>query len=296
MNLKNICLLPLLVAVAVATSSCRSSRSAQAEQAGAGTPPAAVKAETTPAKAVASAAVKRAVNAVQANAQTAHAVTARVKFKLESGGKSLSSGGTLRMRRGEVIQLSLTFLGMEVGRLECTPEGILLVDRMNKQYVRAAYSEAAPLTKAGLGFSSLEAIFWNAIFLPKGQNPSLHPEFFTLKRQGTKNILGIANSTPLTYAFTADSGNGQLESTKISGQAEGTTAAFECAYSDFEPLDGKEFPTTLRLTLTSSGKKATVTLNLSKLNNNADWNGRTEVSSKYNRLDAGELLKKIIGK
>lgn len=289
MNFRNICLLPLTAAVIIVTSSCRASKDSVTAATQSGMQPTETKAKATPA-------VERAISSIEANAQTEQAVTAKVKFHLDSGGKSLSSGGTLRMRRGEVIQLSLTFLGMEVGRLECTPEGILLVDRMNKQYVRAAYSEAEPLARAGVGFSSLEAIFWNEMFLPNGMKPEQHPEQFALMQQSGKSTLSTVGTRPLNFAFTADTASGLLESTKISGQADGTAAGLECAYSDFEPLGGKKFPSTLRLTLNASGKQATITLNLSKLSNNADWNGHTEVSSKYNRLDAGELLKKIIGK
>ena len=289
MTFRNICLLPLMAAVAMATSSCRSASNAVKES----TPGSHVVAET---HTKAAPGVERAISSLQANTQTAQAITAKVKFHLDSGGKSLSSGGTLRMRRGKAIQLSLTFLGMEVGRLECTPNGILLVDRMNKQYVRAAYSEAAPLTKAGLGFSSLEAIFWNALFLPKGENPAEHPELFTLQQQGAKSTLGIVGTSPLAYSFTSDAEGRLLEATKISGVADGTAAAFECDYSDFELLDGKQFPSTLTLKLNAAGKQATMTLNLSKLNNNADWNGHTEVSQKYTRLNAADLLKKLIGK
>ena len=67
-------------------------------------------------------------------------LTAKVKVDLEGMGKSISVNGQLRMKRDDVVQLSLTFLGMEVGRMEFTPQDVLIIDRMNKQYVRAAYS------------------------------------------------------------------------------------------------------------------------------------------------------------
>ena len=59
------------------------------------------------------------------------------------GQKDLSVNGTLRMKRNDVVQLSLTFLGMEVGRMEFTPSDVLIIDRFNKQYVRASYDEVS---------------------------------------------------------------------------------------------------------------------------------------------------------
>ena len=52
-------------------------------------------------------------------------VTARMTLELKADGKkSTSVGGSLRIKRGEVIQLSLApLLGIEIGRAEITPAG-----------------------------------------------------------------------------------------------------------------------------------------------------------------------------
>ena len=50
-------------------------------------------------------------------------LTAKASVAIQTGGKSISANGTLRMKRNDVIQLSITFLGMEVGRMEFFPPG-----------------------------------------------------------------------------------------------------------------------------------------------------------------------------
>lgn len=106
------------------------------------------------------------VKRVCANAQTEKTITARIKMSLNAGGKDISAGGTLRMKRDDVVQLSLTFLGFEVARMEFSPNDVLLIDRYNKRYVRAKYSDMKFLQQAGLDFNALQALFWGELFRP----------------------------------------------------------------------------------------------------------------------------------
>ena len=79
------------------------------------------------------------VQRINANRHTEEYLTAKAGVKLESGRNNVSVNGTLRMKRDEVIQLSLAFLGlMEVGRMEITPDYFMLIDRMKQQYVRVS--------------------------------------------------------------------------------------------------------------------------------------------------------------
>ena len=68
-------------------------------------------------------------------------ITAKTDVELTLGDKQVSVNGNLKMKRNELIQLSFTFLGFEVGRIEFTPTEVLLVDRANKRYVRGNYAE-----------------------------------------------------------------------------------------------------------------------------------------------------------
>ena len=64
---------------------------------------------------------------VQTNAQTSSALTARIKMAVNLAGSDVSVSGTLRMKRDDVVQLSATVLGMEVGRVEFSPEDVLII-------------------------------------------------------------------------------------------------------------------------------------------------------------------------
>lgn len=97
------------------------------------------------------------------------ALTAKMSMAVDLNGKGATKiSGTIRMKRDEVIQLSLTapFIGIEVARAEISPDGILVMDRLNKRYVQVSFAELKGLAKADLDFHSLQALFLNEIFLP----------------------------------------------------------------------------------------------------------------------------------
>ena len=101
------------------------------------------------------------------------ALTARINFGLESSDPHdkmrVKVGGTLRMKRDDVIQLSLVALGiMEVARIEITPEYILLVDKMGQQYMQTAYADMPALSQAGVNFQTLQAYFWGESTVQSG--------------------------------------------------------------------------------------------------------------------------------
>lgn len=86
-------------------------------------------------------------------------------------GGSLSVGGTMRMKTHERVQISLLMpiLRTEVARIEVTPEEVLLVDRMNRRFVRASKEELKGIIlPKNAEFSRLEKILTDAS-LPGGK-------------------------------------------------------------------------------------------------------------------------------
>ena len=78
------------------------------------------------------------------NVQVSSYLTSKLQLTIPGKkGGSMSVGGTMKMKTHERIQISLLMpiLRTEVARVEVTPDGVLLVDRMNKRFVRATKDE-----------------------------------------------------------------------------------------------------------------------------------------------------------
>ena len=95
-------------------------------------------------------------------------VSGKVALTLNmEGQKDAKVSATLRLKRGESIQLLVApLLGIEVARLEITPDGLLAVDRLNKRYVNVSFEELSRLANTDLSFNILQSLFLNELFLP----------------------------------------------------------------------------------------------------------------------------------
>ena len=99
-------------------------------------------------------------------------ISAKTDVELMLGGKQVQVNGTLKMKRDELVQLSFTFFGFEVGRIEFTPTDVLFVDRANKRYVRAKYADVGALNEANLNFNTHTTRILRS--KTKGEKPSSH--------------------------------------------------------------------------------------------------------------------------
>lgn len=89
--------------------------------------------------------------------------TSKVRVTITQEGKDVTTSGNLRMRYGDVIQLTLVdpLLGIaEIGRLELSPGKVLIIDRVNKRYVDTNYEEFSALKSRNIDFNTIQEFFW----------------------------------------------------------------------------------------------------------------------------------------
>lgn len=234
------------------------------------------------------------VRKVMANAQTAQTVTAKMKARVQFGDKDISLGGSLKMKRDDVIQLSLTFLGMEVGRMEFTQNEVLIVDRVNRQYARVPYNKVKFLESASLDFYALQSLFWNELFVPGKHDVATQADAFSVASSGEHTLLTLTGAPRLDYKFLTVTQSGLLDRTTVYSKNVSETDNLECRYGSFVKLGGKPFPSTVNLSFKGE-KNVSLDLSLSGLDNATGWSTRTEVSSKYKPMDVERLLSKMTG-
>ena len=92
-------------------------------------------------------------------------LSSKLQLTIPSGSDgSITTGGTMKMKGGERVQLSILMpiLRTEIARLEITPHQVLLIDRMNKRYVRASRKELDDILPKDARFSKLEKLLLSA--------------------------------------------------------------------------------------------------------------------------------------
>lgn len=232
--------------------------------------------------------------AIERQRLTQNALTAKVRATISLKGKELSAGGSLKMKRDAVIQLSLNapLLGMEVFRLEFTPNDVLVVDRIHKEYVRAAYNEVGFLRQAALDFYSLQALFWNELFIPGERTPAGQEQRFSLSSHDGTATLTLADTPRLKYAFRTTDRH-YIDRVTVSAHNAADRGRFCWTYANFTAVAGRSFPTTMKMSLTDTGHNMGLDLSLSRLGTDADWETQTKLSSKYTRRPVDEVLARI---
>lgn len=240
---------------------------------------------------------------VNSNASYQKNISANIVFKAsQDGGKEISVPGQLRMRKDEVVRISLQvpLIGTEVGRLEFTKDYVLIMDRIHKQYVKAKYDQVGFLRDNGITFYSLQALFWNKLLLP-GKTTVGYTDLdkFTTNLNGSGNQIPITlKDGKLTYTWTAERSNGVIDKTQIEyGSHNHGTSTLTWSYSNFQNFGSKPFPYINEMTIVTPANGKTKTLKTSyeinRISTASDWDATTTISDKYKQVSVEEVLGKL---
>ena len=222
-------------------------------------------------------------------------VSAKTEVDLTLGDKQVTVNGSLKMKRDALIQLSFTFLGFEVGRMEFTPTEVLLIDRANKRYVRGAYSDVSLLKEATLNFSTLQALFWNELFVPGAKDVAAHYADFKVQREGGETVFTLSETPVVNYEFRTETALTRLTRTTIMPK-NGNGGAY-CAYDNFATIDNTAFPQLISFGI-SGRDNLGMTLSLSRIDFQAAAPAPTSLSSRYTPVaskDIFALISKLLG-
>lgn len=230
-------------------------------------------------------------------------IVGSLSFTASMDGKSVNVPGSLHMRRDKVIRLQLfiPYIGTEVGRLEFTPDYVMVVDRLHKRYVKGDYNQLDFLRSNGLNFYSLQALFWNQLLLPgtsRVTEGDLAKFDVNLSTAGDNVPVSVKNGN-LSFTWQADRNSGRIGEAvvKYSSVSQGSST-LTWKYSDFKALGVKTFPATQVFSFdtnaTKQARKATVKLSMDELKTSDDWEETTKLSDKYKKVDASDILGKLL--
>lgn len=230
-------------------------------------------------------------------------IVGNISFRATMGDKDVTVPGALRMRKDKVIRLQLfiPLLGTEVGRLEFTPDYVLVVDRLHKQYVKGDYNQLDFLRDNGLNFYSLQALFWNQLLLPgatKVGEGDLRKFDVNLDATGQNLPVSLVNGN-LKFLWQAARDNGRIVQADVTYAGAGKgKSTLQWKYADFKAVGSKLFPATQEFsfstTATNQIQKTTVRIEMDEVKTSDDWEELTTVSDKYKQMDALDILGKLL--
>lgn len=241
------------------------------------------------------------VQKVSDNQVYAKNIVGNMSLNLSMGDKDITLPGALRMRKDEVIRLQvfIPILGTEVGRLEFTPDYVLIVDRIHKEYIKADYNQVDFLKKQGINFYSLQALFWNQLLLPgekKVSESDLKKFDADLKVSGGVVPVTLKHGD-MDYIWQADRTTGRINKADVSYKGV-ANANLHVDYDNFKSVGVKLFPATQRLTfagdVNNSKKELHLNIQMNEVKTDSNWDAETQVSDKYKKVSPEDVLNKIM--
>ncbi|MBR4482105.1 MAG: DUF4292 domain-containing protein [Prevotella sp.] len=243
------------------------------------------------------------ISSVKDNAQSTKFLTSKVKFSVEVGPQKITLTGNLKMKRDDVIRLQLMAFGfVEAGRIEMTKDYVLIMDRINKQYLKAPWMSVDFLRNSGMNFQTLQALFWNELFRPnqtalvKTNDKQVIDSIgnYNLIESGDDMIISLEEGK-MDYSWLASRKDAILRMANIlyKDRFNGNTQ-LNWDYDQFKVLNKRPFPHKSAITLTTPEKEVKLGMTLNYIGADTEWETRTEISNKYREVSVDEILRRFM--
>ena len=239
------------------------------------------------------------ISRINDQAQTTKFLTSKVKFSVEVGQQKLTLTGNLKMKRNDVIRLQLMAFGfVEAGRIELTKDYVLIMDRINKQYLKAPWMSVDFLRNSGITFNTLQSLFWNELFRPsittveKQVTDSIGD--YSLLDSGDDMIISLEQGK-MDYSWLASRSDALIRMANILYKDRfNGNSQLNWDYDQFEKLNKSLFPRKSVITLTTPEKEVKLGMTLSYIGAETEWETRTEISNKYREVSVDEILRRFM--
>jgi uncharacterized protein YjfI (DUF2170 family) len=209
---------------------------------------------------------------------------------LRSNSKSnMSSGAALRIIKDKGILISIRpFMGIEVAKLVISRDSVLIVDRMNKQYLHESIEDLKRSKQVDFNYYNLESLLSNRLFYPGKQDVAAadYPKFMINKSEGNYLVV-TKDASDILYNFAID-GNNHIISTLIYGEKKNYT--LQCSYNKFIIDQQQSYPTELGFKIGIKEKRMDVKLSYSKLDIDKDVEIDYSIPGKYKKVSLDEVF------
>ncbi|MDD4609483.1 MAG: DUF4292 domain-containing protein [Bacteroidaceae bacterium] len=215
--------------------------------------------------------------------------SAKMKIAVQIGDKDFSGRGTFKIIKNKQIQFSFApILGIELARLELTPDSLLLVDRIHKRYVNDSFVTLSDLLRTKVDFYQLQALLLNTIYVP---TTSLRPRDLQKQVSSTDSLL-LLSYADSNYRFYVD--NLAFSLKKVAIQSNGS-AALLWKYADIQGKRNERVSTEMSISILHEKRPFFCQLSFSRLNFKQREYNSTHLSSSYEQIKSVGFLRKMLG-
>lgn len=222
--------------------------------------------------------------------------SSKLNMTISTGTKTLSSKGSLRIVNNEAILLSVQPLfGIEMFRLYVEPEHIIILDRMNKRYVKESFEDIKGKNPVGFNFYTLQSLFTNNLFIPEKSSVSLK-DYKTFRYSEGENYYILAardKKSNIDYTFSVN-GNDQITLTELNMPA--NQYSLQWNYDQFTLMNNLFFPYEMKIVASTQKRNLNTNISLSSISLNESLSLDTSIPDSYTKVELKDVLKMLADK
>jgi hypothetical protein len=217
-------------------------------------------------------------------------------MSLQDGDKQVSMAidAQLRIRHNEAFQLSLRvpLLGSEAFRLILTPDKVLVIDRLNKQYVQESMSVLQAQFPFTFDYYMAEALWTNRLFLAgKSSLSKKDLSGFAMDNDKYTIHLKYSDDYATNYIFSCDH-TARIQSTQA--LRESGALGVECVYSAWGQTSKQQtFPMAMQWKLLTNKQPLQLNIAFKSVNTDAPVNIDQSIPNKYTQASLEQLIRTL---
>ena len=222
--------------------------------------------------------------------------SSKLNMTISTRTKTLSSKGSLRIVNNEAILLSVQPLfGIEMFRLYVEPEHIIILDRMNKRYVKESFEDIKGKNPVGFNFYTLQSLFTNNLFIPEKSSVSLKDYKTFRYSEGENNYILAARDkkSNIDYTFSIN-GNDQITLTELNMPA--NQYSLQWNYDQFTLMNNLFFPYEMKIVASTQKRNLNTNISLSSISLNESLSLDTSIPDSYTKVELKDVLKMLADK
>jgi hypothetical protein len=217
-------------------------------------------------------------------------ITSRGSVELKSGGSSQKIPAVFKIVKDSILQVSLRIpiIGGEAMRMDITPESILIVDRLKKQYFTESFKDSELLKQLDFNYYNLQSLFTNKLFVP-GRQEIAYDDYnkYTIGVANNLYMLQTKGKGGLLYNFAIDASD-RIVSTLIYNEKQ--NVSMQWSYLSFIKDNGLTYPTSMEAKIGVDKIRADVNISYNKLDIDKDFNVDQSIPARYTKVGFSDLL------
>lgn len=220
--------------------------------------------------------------------------SSKLTLNISTGTRTMSSKASLRIARDKAIQISVQPLfGVEMFRFYMDKETLVLLDRMNKRYVKESLTDLKNVYPVGFDYNSLQAMFTNALFIAGqesvGEND--YRRFGYTQTQNTYLLKSKDETSGIEYSFGVNAADRVTFMQLLDPKKQ---YALQWGYANFSMVNEKTFPHKMDIIATTPSRRLDVGLSFSDIVlNGSAADIRMNIPSGYTQTSLSDILKII---